>query len=136
MAYYIIFTYFAKRDISDWDKRTLPQTAARQRILNYSKSPYEMFIAKYLDCFKKGYSKKRAYIEYKNFEIEFGFRECKITTFYSMIELFCLMDCRVQDYGKRARVFKIKNEFIAQFEKEREDEYIEENPNELLPQDF
>lgn len=70
-----------------------------------------------------------------NFVKDNGFRECKITTFYSKIEPFCLADCRVQDYGKRTRAFKFKDEFIAQFENERDVEQIEENPNELLPQD-
>lgn len=79
-----------------------------------------MFIAEYLDDFKEGYSKKRAYADFKNFVKDNGFRECKITTFYSKIEPFCLADCRVQDYGKRTRAFKFKDEFIAQFENERD----------------
>ena len=131
-----LFTYFVKRNISDWDKRVLPHTAARERIINNSKSPYEMFIAEYLDEFKEGWSKKGAYAVYKNFAKEYGFREVKVTTFNSKIDPFCLADCRVEEYGKRARAFKLKRECVAQFEKEREDEYMDENPNELLPQDI
>ncbi len=39
-----LFTYFVKKNISDYDKRALPHTAARERIINNSKSPYEMLL--------------------------------------------------------------------------------------------
>ena len=114
----------------------MPHTAARERIINNSKSPYEMFITEYLDEFKEGWSKKGAYAVYKNFAKEYGFREVKINTFISKIDTFCLAECRVPENGKRARAFKLKRECVAQFEKEREDDSMDENPNELLPQDI
>ena len=124
-----LFTFFNTRDISNWDKRKLPQTEARNRVINNSKSSYEMFISERLDKFKQGYAKKDAYLDYKNYAREMGFRECRCTTFYTKMDPFCLSDFRIKDYGKRTRGFKLKDQYIEQFEKDQDEEII---PEELL----
>ncbi|KAK8847753.1 hypothetical protein M9Y10_018782 [Tritrichomonas musculus] len=110
-----LFTFFNERDISNWDKRKLPQTEARNRVINNSKSSYEKFISERLD--------------YKNYAREMGFREGRCTTFYTKMDPFCLSDFRIKDYGKRTRGFKLKDQYIEQFEKDQDEEII---PEELL----
>lgn len=53
-------------DISGWDKRIIPMTTAKKQIIEFSKSPYAVFIQSQIQTFKVGFPRKDAFDIYKS----------------------------------------------------------------------
>lgn len=63
--YQHLLTFFMKYDTRNWNKENIPQTEAKKSIIEFSKSPYELFIRENVEKFKKGFVKCEAWEEYK-----------------------------------------------------------------------
>ena len=130
-----LFTYFWTRDISQWNSRILPQTAARTRLIDNSKSAYELFIEENLDDFKAGISKDESYLYFKTFAKNYGFKECNISTYKTKMTSFC-KEIRIRLGGQKVRAFRIRDDKLEKFENDRDEVSDEDEPAELLPPDL
>ena len=120
-----LFRYFAQRDISNWNNRKLPQTEAKNDIIEASRSSYEYFISNKKTEFMKegGYQCTEAYMDYQNYAKKFGYTGCSQKKFGSEIKKYCeRLDKKV--YGKHILYYRLKDEYVDSFEEVIEDEEI------------
>ena len=87
--YQNLFTFFMKRDISEFKPRRLPKSEAREELIQSNKSAYELFIEENYNQFAKGWSCSDCFESYKPWCTNKGFALCNFTTFGTKMRVYC-----------------------------------------------
>lgn len=84
-----LLTYFMNLDISDFNKRKIPMTEAKQDIIDASKSSYELFVQARIQSFITQYPCAEAYEEYVSYCKNNGLIAAANKTFGAEVKQFC-----------------------------------------------
>lgn len=126
--YQNLFTYFMKRNLDGVNIRTLPNTEAKQALMEANKSSYELFIQDFIIDFKKGFKTEKAYSYYKMWACNNGFASRKkcvaVSVFGKNISNF-VVGKQVREKDGRVRRYYLKDTKEKYFEDvyENDDEY-------------
>lgn len=120
-----LFRYFMRRDITKWNNRILPETEAKDDIVEASRSSYEMFISSCKSEFMKevGYQTTQAYLDYQNYAKKFGYISCSLKKFGSEMKRYCDRIRKKVD-SKQIYYYKLKPEYEDKIEEVIIDENI------------
>lgn len=134
--YQNLFTYFMKRNLDDVDIGQLPNTEAKQILVDANKSTYELFIQDFIIDFKKGFIIEDAYTYYNKWAFINGFitkdKKVEKTAFCKNVLPF--MDkkqIRSKEDGTRKWAYKLKGEkekyfVLDKYEHDEDEEHVEE----------
>ena len=78
--YQNLFTYFMKRNLDDVNIRTLPNTEAKQALMEANRSIYESFIQDFIPDFIEGWCTDEVYEYYKKWFVKNGGNEEKMVS--------------------------------------------------------
>ena len=78
--YQNLFTYFMKRNLDGVNIRTLPNTEAKQALIEANQSIYEVFIQDFIPDFIDGWCTDEAYEYYKKWFVKNGGNEAKMVS--------------------------------------------------------
>lgn len=84
-----LLSYFLRNDISRWERRNLPMTKAKKRILDYSRNPISLFVQSRKSKFEGGYQASTAYEAYRKWCTKNGYKAKDIQNFEIIVSVFC-----------------------------------------------
>ena len=125
LFYENLIKFFAQRDISKCNRRKLPQTAAKDEILEASESSYVKFISNFKPKFmgNPGYRRTQAFLDYQKRCEKFRYVCCSQTKFGTEINKYCeiiMKTCHV----KKIKYYKLKPKWEEKIEEVINDENI------------
>ena len=110
-----LYTYFMRRDISKFNPRIMPDSEAKDDIINASKSSYELFIQDKIHRFIEGFDCSVSFGEYKIWAKDNGFMSCNVKTYGLNIKQFCDRK-RISTEQGRIWVYQLKESMKNNFE--------------------
>ncbi len=118
-----LFSYLMKLDVSKYNPREIPETEAREQVIEANITPIELFIKKHKNLLLEGVVPDNCYNMYLTFcdeeHIKDDFRKSK-RKFFTAIGVYCEL-VQVRKHEKRIRVYRLKDEYIRKI-KSDEDE--------------
>ena len=113
-----LFTYFMHLDLTGFKKTQLIKTAARQVVVDASRSSYEMFVDEYASELVDGWECKNCYAYYSGYCKDNGFNACANNVFGLKLREFC------ERKRVRGRDGKLQWQYILN--DERKKKYLDE----------
>jgi hypothetical protein len=110
-----LLTHYMNLDVSKFDARDIPDTQTKQDVIEFSKSPYQLFIEQHIEQFTTGYLCNDAFDEFVIFCDRCKFKQCSIKTFGLKIKEFCDVKQKQQN-RVRARFYVIRPDKMEVFQ--------------------
>ena len=136
-----LFTYFMRRNLSNYNPRKIPMTQAKKNIIEACRSDVDNFIVKYYNEIVEGITASETKILYDRFK-----NECEIanenyqkwTNFRNDLLMKCVdgKQIRILRDQKRIWVYKLKDEYLEiykpEINQELDDDYIDDISPEIM----